>query len=144
MITKPDNFFDKIKYYFWKFIVFPVFPYVRDLLLRLRIIYHSGRQPWHIGFLAPGKKVEDFETSLIDKGFSRNKIAWIDSDEVLSLRLVDSFEHQYHIRLFKDGEIRAHYEQTPEIHPIGHFFESVFEAKTEEFKKYIGNWCLYK
>ncbi|MEI6042491.1 MAG: hypothetical protein WCQ00_02910 [bacterium] len=144
MMSRPKNLKDGIKYYFWKYIVSPVFPYIRDGLLKLRIIYHKGRQPYHIGFLDSKKKVEDFRRYLGGMGFRNNRFAWIDSDEILSMRIFDGYKHQYHIRLFKDREIRAHYEQTPEIHPFGHFFESVFEARSSEFKKYLGKWCFYK
>lgn len=143
MIT-PQKIWDRVKYYFWKFLMYPIFPYLRNALLKLRLIFHDMRQPWHIGFLAPDKDIEDLKNFLSAKGFLLNKIAWIDPGEVLSMRLFDGYEFQYHIRLFKDMEIRAHYEQTPEIHPIGHFFETTFEPRTEKFKEILGDWCLYK
>jgi hypothetical protein len=145
MIARPKKIKDEIKYYFWKYIVSPVFPFIRNTLLRLHLIYHKkGRQPYHVGFLKPKKTVKDFKKYLQNIGFYDNRIAWIDSGEILSLRIFDGIKYQYHIRLFKDGEIRSHYEKTPEIHPFGHFFESVFEARRKDFKKFLGEWCLYK
>ena len=142
-MEKPQYFLDKIKYYIWRYIISPVFPYVRNIFLRLHVLYHNERQPYHVGFLAPEKSVEDFKKFLIDqKGFFNNKIAWVDTDEVLSVRLFDGYDYQYHVRLFKDREIRAHYEKTPEIHPFKHFFRKTFEPKTEHVKEILGEWCV--
>ena len=44
--------------------------------------------------------------------------------------------------MFKDGEIRGHYEETPEDHPIAHFEEKVFGPRTEKFKEWLGDWAV--
>lgn len=145
MPSIPSKILDKIKYYFWKYLIYPIFPHLRNtLFLKLRSAFHNYRQPWHIGFLIPNKDVEDLKNFLFEKGFLLNEIAWIDPGEILSMRLFDGHEFQYHIRLFNDMEIRAHYEQTPEIHPFGHFFETLFEPRASKFKEILGDWCEYK
>jgi len=140
MMSKPPKFLERLKYYFWRFFLFPIFPYLRNALLKMKIIFHEGRQPWHVGFLKNKSKIEDLKFFLESKGFILNRIAWVDSGEILSMRLFDGHKFQYHIRVFKDGEIRAHYEQTPEMHPFGHFFENIFEPRTNEFKKILTDW----
>jgi len=56
------------------------------------------------------------------------------------MRKKEGKEFQYHIRLFKDKEIRAHYEYSPEAHPITHCFCVHQEAKKEYFKKLLNEY----
>ena len=39
-----------------------------------------------------------------------------------------------------DGEIRGHFEFTPEAHPIAHFQEKGEKACTEDFLKFLGDF----
>ena len=141
-MTKPQGFRDSAKWYLWHYIVTPVFPKIRNTLVKLRIVKHAYRQNWHIGWLAPGRSLEAFKDYLHTQGFGNHFIAWVDSDEVLSFRKLDGFSYQYHLRVFKDNEIRGHYEKTPEAHPIQHFNEDTFEPRTEAFKKWLGDWVV--
>ncbi len=68
-------------------------------------------------------------------------MAWEDADQVLSWRRLASFNEQYHIRVFKDGEIRGHFEITPEAHPMEHFFEKGETARTTDFLKFLGDFA---
>lgn len=115
----PDRLSEQLKYIFWRFYT-PFHPYFRDLLLSLGIAHHSGRQNYLIGKIAPGQSVRDFVSYLVKLGYGNHFIAWIDQGEVAGLRYVKDFRHQYHIRVFEDGEIRAHYEYTPECYPLLH------------------------
>mgnify|MGYP001608920901 CR=1 FL=1 len=129
---------------FW-FVVTPIFPYLRDAAEFLGIVRHSfenGRQPFVIGNLAPNKSAEEFKDYLVSRGFGNHFIAWIDKDEVFGLRYRENYEFQYHIRFFDDGEIRGHYEFTPESHPIKHYKEDFFESRREFFLKSLGDWVL--
>ena len=56
------------------------------------------------------------------KGFEKIKIAWLDDGEILSMRKIEDKYYQHHVRLFDDGEIRGHFEMTPESHMIKHLF----------------------
>ena len=126
-------------------VIVPIFPYLRDSAIYLGIVRHpyaSGRQPFIIGTLAKGSTVEDFKKYLHSKGFGNHFIAWVDSGEVLGLRFRENFTYQYHLRLFKDGEIRGHYEFTPESHPVKHYREDFFEPRREDFLKFLGDWVV--
>ncbi len=142
-MPKPEGFFNKIKWILWFYIIYPVFPTIRDNLVKVGILRHSYRQEWHIGWLAPEKNPTEFLEYLKNQGFSNHFIAWIDLDETHSLRKLDGFKYQYHLRLFKDNEIRGHYEKTPEAYPLKHFNEDTFEPRLHDFKNVLGDWVVY-
>ncbi|MBU6370833.1 hypothetical protein KGQ74_02020 [Patescibacteria group bacterium] len=136
----PDVFWQKAFYFFWR-ICTPIHPFLRDLLLRLRIIRHVGRQEYPLGRIDIDASLEPMIRDLVARGYGNHFVAWKDSDELVSLRCTPDFEHQYHIRIFADGEVRAHYEYTPECHPIRHMREVGIEERRGEFlslvKKYL-------
>jgi hypothetical protein len=134
-------FTEELRNKIWKFIT-PIFPYLRGGLLKLRIIRHPGRQKYHLGWLTPGRTVEGLVAHLKPFGFSNHFIAWIDTDEALGLRKRVDFKYQYHLRIFKDGEIRGHYELTPESHPIDHFYDVGTEPRFEDFYAWLGDWIV--
>lgn len=128
------NIFLKI---FWRTAHF-FYPYIRDLSLFFRLTKHSGRQKYHIGFLKKGIEVGEFRDFLIKNGFEKDIIAWIDDDEVLSMRKLSGKLWQYHLRLFSDGELRGHKEYSPESwHWWKHFTEVDEETGEEYFKKLL-------
>lgn len=136
---------EKLKQKIWRF-VYKFFPTWQKMLLKLHFIWHqNGRQRFHIGYLAPGKTLLDLKNHLHDKwGFGNHFVAWTDEGQVLSWRKLKDFNHQYHIRIFSDGEIRGHYEYTPEGHPLDHFDEKGEEFHRNEFFKFLGNFITDK
>lgn len=126
----------KIKIIFFK-IIEPIFPYVRDGLLFCRIIWHYGRQRYHIGYLDKSKNVNDLVHHLRAHGFHKNKIAWKDDGEILGMRRLDGFHFCYHVRLFVDGEIRGHYEYTVESSVSKHMREIGMEQRAAEFQEFL-------
>lgn len=135
----------KIRDYFKKIlwlIMMPFFPFVRDLTKKLGYKPYPKRQEYHLGYLTKEKDLKSFTDYLTKKGFIKNMIAWIDEDEILSLRLLENFKYQYHIRLFSDREIRGHYELTPEYSPFDHLHDKDTADKREEFKKILGSWLV--
>ena len=132
---------DRIKQGVWR-VISPVFPYLRDTLLFFRVIRHNGRQPYRLGWLASGKKLKDFEAYLATKGFDNHFIAWVDEGEVIGLRRRENFTYQYHLRVFIDGEIRGHYEFTPESHPFKHFVNDGMEKRRDEFFSFLKEWVV--
>jgi hypothetical protein len=116
----PTTIGERFKYLFWR-IYTPFHPAVRDISLALGIVSHSGRQNFLIGTIAPGFTFQDIVDHLIAHGYGNHFIAWKDEGEIISMRRVVGFKYQYHLRIFEDGEIRGHYEYTPECHPILHF-----------------------
>ncbi|OGZ00544.1 MAG: hypothetical protein A2946_02200 [Candidatus Liptonbacteria bacterium RIFCSPLOWO2_01_FULL_53_13] len=132
--------FERIRQFVWD-IIFPFFPFVRDFLIAVGIVrHHVERQDYHIGYLAPGKTPEGLRAHLLREGFDADRIAWIDKEESIGLRRRVSFHYQYHLRLFSDGELRGHYELTPEASPFGHLLEWEFCEKKNEFTAFLDGW----
>ncbi len=137
----PDTFLEKIRYWFWRFYT-PFHPYLRDLSTTTRVIRHKGRQNFLLGKLNPAHSTREFVSHLVNQGFANHFVAWKDTDELVSLRRPDGFRRQYHVRIFTDGEVRGHYEYTPEYKPIQHLFQTGFEERTDDFKKMLQDWVV--
>lgn len=137
------DFLDKVKMKIWHFI-YGFFSPVQKFLLKYHIIHHENkRQKYHIGWLAPGKTLEELKLHLHSKwGFGNHFVAWTDNEQVLSWRKLTDFADQYHLRVFSDGEIRGHYEFTPEAHPIEHFIEKGELNKREDFLNFLGDFVV--
>jgi len=134
--------FKKIKRLIW-FLLTPIWPYMRDFLTATNLIWHEkGRQRYYLGWLKPGVTPGEFKMHMKTKGFGNHFIAWIDENEEFSVRRLDGKSHQYHLRLFKDGNIRGHYEVTPEFDIYDHFWEKGMEARREEFLEFLGEWVI--
>ena len=115
---------------------------LKDLLHFLGII-KGHRQRFHLGWVRPDRTIGDFLDFLKEKGFRSGFRAWSDSGQELSLRkVVDNF-FQYHLRIFHDGEVRGHYEKTPEDFPIAHFLEWGLESRRPDFLAIIGDWLVH-
>ena len=112
----------RLRLLFWK-IIEPLFPTVRDIWMRLGFISHDYRQPYLYGRLKAEVTSYDLRQLLKQAGFENAYLAWIDPDEVVNMRKLAGVEYQYHVRLFKDGEVRGHYEFAAETHPIKHLRE---------------------
>lgn len=137
----PDTFLEQIRYWFWRLYT-PLHPYLRDLSTKLRIIRHEGRQDFLVGKINTEHSVRDFVSYLVAQGFGNHFVAWKDTDELVSLRRTEGFRYQYHVRIFNDGEVRCHYEYTPEYRPIQHLIQSGFEERTAEFRAILEDWIV--
>jgi hypothetical protein len=115
----PVRSWDRFKYLFWR-VYTPLHPYIRDTFLRLGIMVHEGRTQYLIGHLAPGVTIKEFVEHCVGVGYGNHFIAWREQGELIGLRYVVGFEYQYHVRIFEDGEVRGHYEYTPECYPWWH------------------------
>jgi hypothetical protein len=136
------TFTDKIKQKIWN-LVYRFFPTLQKVLLKLHILSHTGRQKYHIGWLAPDKTLEELKKHLHYKlGFGNHFIAWEDDGQVLSWRKLMNFQDQYHLRVFCDGEIRGHFELTPEAHPIAHFKGKGEEERNADFLIFLGDFAV--
>ena len=90
---------------FWKF----VYTFWPSVLRTYEIFFHHHRQDYLIGHLVSQKNMKDLEKHLVKNGFEKAIIALKDPGEILCMRKREGKEFQYHIRLFNDGEVRAHY-----------------------------------
>ena len=147
IIMKPVHLSlsQRIKKNIWRRI-YIVFPWLQKHLLKWHMVWHEkGRQPYHLGWLAAGKTLKELENHLHDKwGFGNHFVAWTDSGQVLSWRKLESFDFQYHIRVFEDGEIRGHHEYTPESKPLQHFTEILEEERHKDFMRFLGEFVTDK
>ena len=134
----PHRPFDRVKYVFWRLYT-PLHPYVRDLLVGTGIVAHEGRQRYLLGHLAPGVSVAQVVNHCVSKGYGNHFIAWRDQGELIGLRYVVDFAYQYHIRIFEDGEVRGHYEYTPECYPWWHLKEVGMEDRRAIFYDHLGS-----
>ena len=135
----PKTLLDTCKYYIFT-IYNPIHPYISETLLALGIIRHDFRQDYLLGILKPEKNIDDLIAHLISHGFGNHFISWRDPGQIVSLRLATDFRHQLHLRIFTDGEVRGHYEYTPEFRPIAHLNETGFEDRREDFRKLLEGW----
>ena len=137
------TFFDKVKQKIWHFI-YKFFPTLQKTFLRWHLVWHKKeRQKYHIGWLAPRKTLEGLKKHLHEKwSFGNHFVAWIDDGQVLSWRKLTDFEDQYHLRVFGDGEIRGHFEFTPEAHPVEHFEEKGEQERKADFLKFLGYFVV--
>lgn len=141
----PTRLADRAKYVFWRTYT-PFHPLLRGTARALGVstqsfgvTTHKGRQNYLLGHIAPGVSLQDFVHYLVSKGFANHFVAWKDNGEVVSLRRVENFTHQYHIRIFADGEVRGHYEFTPECYPFSHLKAVGQEHRAAEFAALFGN-----
>jgi hypothetical protein len=141
VLPYPQGLWNRLKYRFWK-AFYPYHNKARDFLLFVGLLKHEGRQNYSFGVLSQGGSMVDFLKYLETKQFGNHFIAWEDDDEVVSLRRLDGFEHQYHVRVFKDGEVRGHYEFTPECYPIKHFLAIGQEERRADFLNFFGDWVV--
>lgn len=145
----PTRVPDRIKYWFWR-IYTPLHPFVRGLgasvgirsSLFLDSAHANGRQDYLIGILHPKRSIKEFITFLVEQGFGNHFVAWKDNGEIVSLRKTIGFHYQYHIRVFNDGEVRCHYEYTPEYRPLQHLLEIGLENRAQEFSQMLAGWIL--
>lgn len=124
---------------FWKF-AYVVWPPVTRVCEHLG--FHGFRQKFLLGHLNANFNKDDLVEFLSKKGFEFTILAWHDPGEIVSMRKVDKNIYQHHIRLFVDGEIRAHYEYSPESSPWGHFWEAHFVPETEFYRELLNGYLV--
>lgn len=125
----------------------PGFPMVRDIGAWLGIVKQDPfRQRFHLGYLKEGTDIALFVAHLRTHKFIYQRMAWIDPDEVLGMRKLDEFHPtwQYHVRVYKDGEVRGHYEKTPEDFPMDHLHEVGLEDRTKEFYGFFDGFVEFR
>ena len=138
----PDDtrmtFADRYKFFIWRYVLTPfLFP------LRVYLkIFHMQPERWTLGHLAPGRTAVELRAHLLAQGWEERFLSWLDQGEVVNLRLRSSFEMQHHLRIYRDGEVRGHYECTPEAHPYRHQAEIGMEPRREEFFKMLEGWII--
>ncbi|QQG38244.1 MAG: hypothetical protein HYS26_01690 [Candidatus Kaiserbacteria bacterium] len=121
----PSALSHRLKYLVWR-VYTPYHAYCRDALYSLKTVRKikanrvGQRQRYLLGHIAPSSHVGALVEHLVANGYRQQEVAWKDEGEIVNLRLLQDFVYQYHIRIFEDGEVRAHYEFTPECYPLRH------------------------
>lgn len=115
----------------------PFFPLGQWIVITTGMLTPPPRQEFLLGHLCVSRDEAVAHLKSVD--FFNNRIAWPDPGQTASLRrLCDKKSGmQYHIRLFDDGEVRGHYERTPEDHPVTHLQRVDFEDRTDQFLVWI-------
>jgi len=141
----PDQLLDRTKYMFWHFFT-PFHPAVRSAAESMGIRRqhfedpeYRGRQHYLLGTIAPGLSTQEFILHCIERGYGNHFVAWHDEGQLMSLRYVENFTHQYHLRVFEDGEVRGHYEYTPESYPIRHIRAMGLQDRRRVFYEHLGD-----
>jgi hypothetical protein len=124
----PERRSHRIKYRFWRLYT-TLHPYLHSVAK----VVKRWPELYTVGAIAPGSSIERTVQHLVAHGYGYHREAWEDDGEVVGLRKVVSFTHQYHIRIYDNGEIRGHYEFTPEAYPLLHLFRIGQIEKREEF-----------
>ncbi len=120
----------------------PVHPRIRDGLIACKLIRHSGRQQFLLGHLAPHISHRLFIEGLKEMGYRTQLLAWKDDSEIASLCLPNGSSHQYHLRVFVDGEVRGHYEYAPEAYLFAHLASIHFSNTREFFLHQLKNYIV--
>lgn len=144
----PRQLAERTKYAFWSLYT-PIHPAVRNAaesigIKRERFVVpeKKGRQRYLLGTIAPGQSVREFISHCVERGYGNHFVAWRDEGEIVSLRYVENFTHQYHLRIFQDGEVRGHYEYTPESYPIRHIRAVGQQDRRHVFYEHLGDRIL--
>lgn len=118
----------------------PFFPILQSLVFALGISKNpTKREAYLLGRLKQEVSVEMAREHLLRNGFFDNHVAYTDPGQVFSLRRVseDEPDHQYHIRIFDNREVRGHYEFTPEDKPWKHLKNVGLVARREKFAPWL-------
>lgn len=148
-VDYPKSAAGTLKNRFWQAYI-PLHYVLRNSLVTFNV-FKQGRPEDFLGMIAPHLSAEEFVAFLVEKGYGNHFVAWKFKGELVSLRYVENFSHQYHIRIFKDGKVCGHYERTPESHPVRHMKdflymkikrlgrESGIENRPEYFRELLGD-----
>lgn len=117
----------------------------KKVFVRKHSSTYQGRRPYHVGWLAPDKSLDDLKLFLHNQwGFGRNIMHVDEPGLVLSWQKVTPDHGSYNIRVYSDGEIRGHYEVIPETGVLERK-EDKGEAETkEEFLRFLDGFSVDK
>ncbi|HEY9584525.1 MAG TPA: UDP-N-acetylmuramate dehydrogenase [Candidatus Paceibacterota bacterium] len=133
-VIGEENTPDKYKTFYWRFIY-------RFMKIVTAVVqstgWHNFRQPYLIGHLRAGRTAESLLQHLYSRGYSKAYMAWKDPGEIFSVRKIVREKFQYHVRLFRDGELKGHYEYTAEAKPLDHLNEKIFLNTNDYFENLL-------
>jgi hypothetical protein len=124
--------------------IYPLYIAFQKFRMKHGMGKNKPRQEYHIGWLSPEKSLEDLRVHLHSEwGFGNHFISRIENGQVLSWRKLVPPNKQYHIRVFTDGEIRGHFEPTPESGVLAHLARHAIKESHTDFTKFLADFVVY-
>ncbi|HUX35882.1 MAG TPA: hypothetical protein VMV71_02505 [Candidatus Paceibacterota bacterium] len=117
-VDYPESSVKFLRVWFWQAYM-PIHYLMRNSIAAFNV-FELGKPKDFLGNIAPHLSMRDFVEFLVKKGYKNHFVAWKYKGEVVSLRYVENFSRQYHIRVFENGSVCGHYEYTPESRPFTH------------------------
>ncbi len=118
---------------------------VQKLLQKLGLMKPSGRRPYHVGWLAPEKTLEDLRIYLHGEwGFGKNDKEAGERESVLSWRKLTNNHEEYVLHVYRDGEMRGYYQKLPVTGVLEKPSEMGEREAKEEFLKFLGEFSVEK
>ena len=103
---------------------FNIYRRIRTFIQVVVLQKEQVRQNYYLGVIDP-KQLFKLYYKLCERGYIDNFLAYVDKGEKYNLRkfhfVMEGCFWQTHIRIFEDGEVRGHYEITPESDPRAHY-----------------------
>ena len=98
--------------------------------------HEPSRQPYHIANVEPNQTVQLYLMLISLYGYEDNFLSYLDADELFGIRKLHfkgvRMWYQTHIRIYKDGEIKGHYEIAPESNAQEHYAGTTLEYIQEK------------
>ncbi|MFM7088474.1 MAG: hypothetical protein ACKOW9_03005 [Candidatus Paceibacterota bacterium] len=115
------------------------------IMIKLGFAKPVGRKPFHVGWMAPGKSLDQVRLYLHSEwGFGRNEAHIHDQDIVLNWCRLTSDHKKYSIQIYNDGEIRGSYENIPMTGILEKLSDMGEKEAKEEFLKFLGECSVEK
>ena len=118
---------------------------LKELIQRYLLKREPSRQPYLLAQIAPEHTFRLYYHLCVLHWYHDNYLSYVDKGELYNIRKLHfkgvGCWYQTHIRIFEDGEVRGHYEVTPESEPRAHYqgttLEEVQASELEELKAII-------
>ncbi|HEY4477809.1 MAG TPA: hypothetical protein VJB09_00860 [Candidatus Paceibacterota bacterium] len=129
----------------WQKVCNSFFKKIQKYLQRAGLMKSPGRRPYHVGWFASGKTLEDLRLYLHSEwGFGGCDKEVKDKEIVLSWCKITDNHEEYFLRVYRDGEIRGHFEKLPVTGVLEKPSEMGEKEAKEQFIKFLGEFSVEK
>ncbi len=119
--------------------------FFENLLIKLGIKKPLGRRPFHVGWMAPGRSIDELRLYLHSEwGFGRNDKKVIDKELVLNWCRITEQHKKYSIQVYTDGEIRGFMENIPVTGVLEKPSEMGEKEAKDDLLKFLGEFSVEK
>jgi len=134
---KKKNKLKKVRYSFVK--------KIQKYLQKSGLMKSPGRRPYHVGWLASGKTLEDLRLYLHSEwGFGKSNKEIKDKEVVLSWCKITANHEEYVLHVYTDGEMRGYYLKLPITGVLEKPSEMGEKEAKEQFIKFLGEFSVEK